>query len=286
MNRMGVHKDAMTCSGNLKREEIRLIDLLQIVEEKRIFDDLRCPSLYRYCLDYLKLSEDRTLNYMRIIKKAKEVPALTEAIRDGKIHISHARKITSVITKENQHAWLEKAQELSVRALEREVAIANPKEAVRERIKPIAPKLYELRCSLSEQAEVLLKRAQDLLSQKKGHATDIAETLESLLKDFVERQDPVKKAERSEVRKSKSPVTGPVPAMKKGKRTAIPKPIQHPVMKEAQGQCMHVDSNGLRCPNRRWMHWHHKTPVARGGMHSLENLVLLCSSHHRLEHRS
>ncbi len=50
-------------------------------------------------------------------------------------------------------------------------------------------------------------------------------------------------------------------------------------------QCTYQDPRTqLRCDKERFLHIHHKLPVAMGGTNALENLTLLCSSHHRLEH--
>ena len=45
-----------------------------------------------------------------------------------------------------------------------------------------------------------------------------------------------------------------------------------------------VDSKGNRCENRRWLDVHHVVPRAAGGSNAPENLITLCSAHHRIEH--
>ena len=41
---------------------------------------------------------------------------------------------------------------------------------------------------------------------------------------------------------------------------------------------------GERCENRRWIDVHHVRPRSLGGANTLENLVMLCSAHHRMVH--
>ncbi len=50
-------------------------------------------------------------------------------------------------------------------------------------------------------------------------------------------------------------------------------------------QCTYQDPwTQFRCDKERFLHIHHKLPVAKGGTNALDNLTLLCSAHHRLEH--
>ncbi|MFZ5897209.1 MAG: HNH endonuclease [Myxococcota bacterium] len=42
-------------------------------------------------------------------------------------------------------------------------------------------------------------------------------------------------------------------------------------------QCTFTDSEGPRCSERRFITVEHKTPFARGGAPTFENLCLLCS---------
>lgn len=67
------------------------------------------------------------------------------------------------------------------------------------------------------------------------------------------------------------------------KRAAIPAGTQHKVRLRDQGQCRY-HHNGDRCQNRRYLEFHHRIPVAKGGSDKAENLVLLCSEHHRAIH--
>lgn len=66
-------------------------------------------------------------------------------------------------------------------------------------------------------------------------------------------------------------------------RRALPMELKHQVMFRDQGQCR-FHRNGQRCENRRYLEIHHKKPLSQGGSDKLENLVLLCSEHHKTVH--
>ena len=215
---------------------------------------------------------------------AKEIPAVKEAIENRELSITGAKKLVNVITPENKALWLEKAKSSSTRQLERDIAKEKPETKIKERVRPIAESLFELRCALSSNGEKLLTQALDLLSSKRKKAVHHGEAIEAILEEFVERHDPVKKAERALARKKTDELVAR-PTKKNGKRTAVSRPVAHIVTLAAQGQCVHVDYRGVRCSNRRWVQKHHHQEVSRGGLHTPENLTLLCSAHHRLVHR-
>jgi hypothetical protein len=276
MNWKITHNKAVLVGNNFKRSETELIEILQEVERDEVHLHLELTSLYQYGVQILKLSEDQCLTYLRIARASKEIPAIQTAIENQTLSISNARKITSVITPENQMEWIDKGQTLSTRDLQKEIVKIKP-EAIRpEKIKPIAENLFELRCLLSPEGEKLLKAALDIVDKNMG------QTLEEVLKEFVERRDPVKKAERSLARKTKRPVT--LPVYRNGKRTAIPRRLVHAAMKEAGGRCSHKPSDGTRCTERRYLQVHHCLPISMGGKHELPNLAVLCSGHHRMRH--
>ncbi|MGE0527944.1 MAG: HNH endonuclease, partial [Bdellovibrionales bacterium] len=51
------------------------------------------------------------------------------------------------------------------------------------------------------------------------------------------------------------------------------------------GRCTHVDAQGRRCSEDKWLDVHHIRPVSAGGGHHLDNLTTLCRHHHDLVHQ-
>lgn len=65
-----------------------------------------------------------------------------------------------------------------------------------------------------------------------------------------------------------------------GRKTrAIPSSIRRAIDARDEGRCQFPG-----CENRRWVDAHHIVHWARGGQTKIDNLVLLCSRHHRLVH--
>ena len=287
-----IHKKALEVAARFKRAEADLISVLQEVESARVFMKLGFTSLFSYCVQALGLSESVAANFITVARKAREVPVLQSAIESGVLSVSKARKITPVLTLGNQEEWIEKAKLLSTRKLEEEVAQVAPKEATPERMKFVSEDRVELRLGLSKAAKEKLERVRDLESQRTARPVSIEETLGALLDVYLESKDPISRAKRVMKRKTKSPgnnasacVTGH--AERGGvNREAIPAVIRHQVLLRDSGQCAHLNEQGIRCENRRWIDLHHIRPRSLGGVNASENLITLCSAHHRMEHQT
>ncbi|MCB9083289.1 MAG: HNH endonuclease [Bdellovibrionaceae bacterium] len=50
------------------------------------------------------------------------------------------------------------------------------------------------------------------------------------------------------------------------------------------GRCGHMNHQGQRCSETKFLEVHHIKPLSLGGNNHLENLTLLCSGHHRAQH--
>jgi 5-methylcytosine-specific restriction endonuclease McrA len=159
-----------------------------------------------------------------------------------------------------------------------------------------------------------LEKAKNLASSKNKANMSMAETIVLALQEFVEKYDPVKKAERqkerqqkkesaaqpaenlpvTEVEKKTAPVTAVNPETETEKtgrdvrdgRETVPAAIVHEVNRRDGGQCAYVSPDGKRCGCSRFLHFHHVKPVAQGGKNTVENLITLCSAHHRLIHEN
>ncbi|MGE3975764.1 MAG: HNH endonuclease, partial [Bdellovibrionales bacterium] len=145
-----------------------------------------------------------------------------------------------------------------------QVAKASPREATPERMKFVSEERLNLQMGISEQLQQKLKRAQELESQRQQKHVSLEETLEALLNVYLEKKDPVQKAQKLQHRSNFS-----VPG-----RVAL----------RDQGQCTYHSQNGERCTERKWIDTHHIIPRSKGGQDTFENLITLCKGHHRLEH--
>jgi hypothetical protein len=198
-----IHARALTATMNFKRAESELIDILSEMEESRGYLEFEVTSIYAYAAEVLKLSEDISYNLIAIARKSREVPAHKEAIRSGTTTASKARKVISVITEENQDAWLNLLAEAPARKIEKEVARVNPKAATPEVMKYTSADRLSLHLGVSENLAEKIKRLQDLVAQKAGFTATIEDALDTAISEYLERHDPVRKAERIIARKKK-----------------------------------------------------------------------------------
>ncbi|MBI4406199.1 MAG: HNH endonuclease [Deltaproteobacteria bacterium] len=279
-----LHQRAIECVQQFKSAESELISILQQIDRGKGFRCLGYASLFEYSTKALGLSESHSYALITVCRKSNQVPQLKKAIEEGLINTSQARRITSVITPENQAEWIGKAASLNQKQLEREIIQSNPKEAVKEMIKPVSPQRMKLVCGIPEKLMQDIERVKDLESQKKRKAVTLEETLQELVSFYLERQDPVKKAQRALTKPTLSSPSRREDKQDHPRQTPIPTRIKQEVTTRDQGQCTAQTPDGKRCEQKRWIEIHHLHPVAQGGGHTTDNLATLCHHHHKLMH--
>ncbi len=169
-----------------------------------------------------------------------------------------------------------------------------------------------------------LRRIQDLECQRTKTTCDLEKTLEVIINDYIQKNDPVTKSEKvlhklslrtvnsnasintdarandnasgnqqtqiqnTKIVENSSKINNKHKAShpKINQRVAISSAIKHQVNQRDKGQCCYTNFQGARCLNRRWLDVHHRKPIASGGDNSIENLITLCKAHHRLQHES
>lgn len=263
-----LHELALGLAKTYLSSEKKLLNVLIEMREQKSFASLGYTGIFSYCVHALGFSESQASYFSSVARKSEEVPELKKAIDSDELTLSKARRIVSVITPETQQVWIDLARTLPQRELEKRVAEVNP-SAVREKIKAVDHDRHEVRLGLSGKAREKLERAIALISKKRGKVSSLEETLESLLDEYLEKNDPVKKAERTILRKV-TPTKN---------RRKIPTAIRHAVKRRDRGRCQEKG-----CTNQTWTEIHHKTPYSENGAHTLSNLVTLCTAHHKVEH--
>ena len=266
---MKLHERAVELAKTWKQTEAELIAVLIAMQRADEFVRVGYQGIFTYCARALGLSDAQSCYFQKVVRAFVEIPTLEKAVTTGAISLSQARRIVPVVTKANATDWIEKAKALPQRELEKEVASANPKAKPVERMRPVSAEQVTLTVTVSPRVAAMLRRLQDLESQRTKKAASLGETLESMSEFCLERRDPVRKAERAKGLPERFPEES---------TRAIPSAVRHAVARRDRGQC-------VRCGASRWVEIHHRVPLAHGGLTVPSNLMTLCSAHHRAEHR-
>ncbi len=275
---LNLHEKALTCAKNYKRCELELLNILGLIDQDNTYLAFGVSSLFRYCVEILKLSEADTMKFIQVTRKAALIPELKTAIENGDITTTKAARISSVITPGNHLQWIETAKLSTHRELEREVASANPVPHTVHKIKPLDAEYSELKLTISKELQQKLEQVQKILNTSSIH-----DALEKSLDHILKKKDPLAKAERSlnnlhrtcDVAKV---VTSSLVTTNKNSRV-LPAHTKHKVFLRDRGRCTFKN-----CGSDRFIQIHHRKPVSQGGTHELTNLMTLCHAHHRMLH--
>lgn len=281
------HLKAVRCAANYRTSRVLLIEALLEAEREGVVQRKACTSLHNYCVKILMLADDEACSLIAIARKSVEIPEVKTLIHEGKISISNARRIVPHLTQENKDTWLEKAQTLSQYELRKEIVKIKPETATPECIRPVAENLAVLTIHISDPTHALWREASDVMARKGKAPKSQDELLALAMNALLEKEDPLRKAQRVVERKT-------APATVARKTASLPSPHRRPLSAGTKHQitlrdgrqCRFRDPSGKRCENRRYLNVHHVLPLSRGGTDAPENLVTLCAAHHRYIHRN
>ena len=147
-----------------------------------------------------------------------------------------------------------------------------PAAAAPAALTPIAPLRYKVQFTAGAELRDKIERARALLRRQvpDGDLAALVDRAVSLL---------LRDLERARFAATPRPrlVAQDVDSTPRSRH--IPAPIRRAVWERDGGQCAFRDRHGRRCPARERIEFHHVTPFAQGGGHSLANVRLACNAH-------
>lgn len=307
-----VHGRAMEYATDRSTAESNVVGVLREVESLKIYRKLGVGSLYEYAVAILSLDRAFAYSAINVARKSAAIPELKIAIAEQTISVYVASRIVSALTKENAKELIRFAKEHTTREIDLEVGRRNPKAAKPDKVKIISADQVQITTTISLKTLRNLERKQSLEAQKGNNQLTLGNAIDLCAETDLEKNDPVRKAERSIKRAGRRRPTNELCAPRVQDRnrseneylpnrgltigdlasparpfvrTPLTAAQRHAVFHKFQGKCTHRDSSGKVCGSERWVDIHHIFPVSLGGTNDLENLTLLCSSHHDLVHQ-
>ena len=105
-----------------ERSEKLICFYLNQINRRKLYHQLGFENLYDYALERFGFCRSKTRALLYLGKRLSQLPALTEALAQGRIGWTKAAKVASVATPETDAEWTEKAVASSYRELEREIS--------------------------------------------------------------------------------------------------------------------------------------------------------------------
>ncbi|HEY3352037.1 MAG TPA: hypothetical protein VGQ83_02215 [Polyangia bacterium] len=119
-----------------------LLAHLAEVDERRLYREAACPSLFAYCTERLHLSEPAAYKRVHAARTARAFPVIFDMVARGELHIAAVILLAPYLTAGNHRDLLAAATHRSKRAVEQLLAVRYPRLAVPDSVRrlPACPR--------------------------------------------------------------------------------------------------------------------------------------------------
>ncbi len=287
-----------------------LLAHLAEVDERRLYAAAGYPSMFAWCVEELRLSEDVAYKRIQAARTARRFPVIFDAVANGRLNLSGVMLLAPHLGEANVDEMLAAAAGRTRAGIEEWLAQRSPRSellplvtqlpavqgpegqlapgrvkfddtqpapervafATPARLAPVATERYSLQLTIGKGTHDKLRHAQALL----GHAVpagEVAEVLDRALDALI-----------GQLERRKFAATGR-PGSRPRKPSAnprhIPAEVRRAVWQRDGGQCTFVSAAGHRCEARTRIEYDHVEPIARGGQATVAGIRLRCRAHNQ-----
>ena len=140
------------------------------IDERKLYLERACPSMFAFCVERLGFSEDAAYSRILVARAGRKLPELFGALGSGRVHLTGLRLLAPHLTEKNHREVLAQA-------------VGKSKREIEELVATIAPKpedTFKVQFSVSRGFRDKLRHAQDLLRHRIPDG-DIAAIMERAL---------------------------------------------------------------------------------------------------------
>lgn len=284
------------------------------------------PSFSSYCTEHLRMSDSDFYRKYSILKTIEELPEIEEKILIGQVSASTVAKMShffhrdskstgNLVPPERKREVFQQMQGLTLRQVERELAILSPQSAMPDKTRQITETAFVRQFTSNQQLENKITRAKQLLAHSLPQPPSDCQLFTKITDLALEKIDPILKQKRIDQRAvraakismpssdslnepiakhnpsvSASPLASPSAAKSTSTsshpnrtRDPISEKLKREVLQRDEYACTHVNHDtGKICGSQHAIEIDHVLPVAQGGESTLNNLRVLCRTHNQL----
>jgi|GEM_PF-508367 len=326
-----LHLSTIKTSDKQREVTLELLNHLNEVDRRRLYSKFNCSSLHGYCVQELKMTSGNACHHIDAARLLRQLPQLEEKLISGAIAMTTIASAESFFKREARNGnkfdsemkqeVLAQLESISTREAEK-VLISHsskPEIHLKEKLTQKTESIVELKVNLDEETMAMLERLKEVWSHAMPHAS-FADLIKRAAKEAVEKNDPLKKIERSEARAQKAKdrtVEGTKAKAKKAAKVSkhpnqakTPAPgfeveateiaeittatvstksapcssaeIRRQIWSRDKGCCTFEDPRtGERCDAKHFIEEDHIVPKAMGGKYAPDNIRLRCRAHNQ-----
>lgn len=298
-----------------RNAQIQLIECLAEVHRRTLHSEMGYGSLWAFATQYLGLSEGAAQRRIAAMRICEELPEAKAAFEEGTLSLSNASTLDTFFRAAKKQGVERSAEEkkavveeilspgtggdsispgISQKECERRLAKLAPEVILRsEKARVVSEDKTELKVVLDSSVVQMLDELRNLMAHQLPQAT-YAELIAVLADQGLKRIRKNRTGQAEEVKAAQpsaaaaavaSPSAEPilpsdvgVPTSRIRKSVTVAK--RKACWQRAESQCEYVAPSGQRCQSRYGLEIDHRLALVNGGSDDLENLQLLCRSHH------
>ena len=297
-----------------------LLAHLAEVDSRRLYLPAGYPSMYAYCVEELRLSEDAAYKRIQAARIALQFPALFPALADGRLNLSGVVLLAPHLTPEDADELLGAAAGKSKAEIEELLALRFPRSEWLPMVEVLpgeAPRKYRQLApgQVGGDASRPAEASRDQLARGQVGAVGPRSRVAPVALERFVLQLTMDRSTHDRLRYAQALLSHQIPngdlaavldralvalidQLEKRKFAAtvrprrgpqrppsdgrhIPAYVRRAVWERDGGQCTFTSEDGRRCPARTLLEFDHVDEVARGGQATVGRMRLRCRAHNQ-----
>ncbi len=316
-------RDLAVLVARVRTTTASLLAHIAEVDARKLYVPAGYPSMFAYCVEELRLSEDAAAKRIQAARAARRFPQLFQILADGQVHLAAVCLLAPHLTADNADELIQSATCRKKAEIEAWIArrFTQPERPALVRAIPPAPQHApgNVRIevpSLIETMNASVPQTQHAPGHVDGPKADPEQErylvqvtvsksthdklryVQELMSHAVPRGDVAQVLDRAldalipqlerqkfgaARRKSNADPGRRLPRRSTARARHIPAAVRRAVWERDQGQCTFVGAKGVRGKAARFLEFDHIEPVARGGTATVGGIRLRCRAHNQYE---
>jgi 5-methylcytosine-specific restriction endonuclease McrA len=295
---------------------VELLEYLGELDRRQLYLELGYASCFDFCTRHLHYSEPGANRRIRCARAMRDYAlcGVKERLLSHSVTLTTLSLVAGELTPETALKVLDSIAGMSKREVEGFLSEKRPRSSVpKEVVRPLhivrplpsppslpltpqAPLLveaptpepevtkeerFELRFTVNKETMEKVKQMQELSSRQTGAPLSLEEILMQGVELYLDKQDPVRRQERREVRAERKVVANEAATSPKVITRNIPAAVRDEIFNRDGSSCCFISPSGVRCSSRMGLEIDHVQPFGIGGGHDKDNLRVLCKAHNR-----